>query len=292
MRVLSSAILVSALAIAGCAPEPAEAPTRSSSQLVLADVGADLIHRYDCTSGARLEAGFALGPVTGPAGLTPSLDGEVLYVSSFDTHAVTRFSAAEGARSRVLFADPSLLEEPVAITPHGEDLLVLGNDSGNVVRLSTDGEVLDTFGRGFLRSPHDLALGPDGLLYVANTAWRADVGLIQVFDPDVGERVREFAFPDLLLDASSVAFDHDGTLLVSDWFGSRVLRLDPLSGDLLEVVLESDDGLDQPFDLVVGDEALFLIDGPDILRADEQGLTTLVRGEDHGLDWPRTLELL
>lgn len=286
-------MLVSALASAGCAPDPAPTPTQDPLSFAITDVEADRIHRFDLLEGDASLSDVAWEPLSGPAGVAPSRDGDWLFVTSFVTHELLRLGAGGGDDADVLFRNTAVIEEPVGLIEDGDSFLLLGNDTGNVVRVSGDGEVLDTFGRGFLRQPHDFALGPDGLLYVANAAWRHDEGLIQVFDPDVGERVRQFARPEVLLDAVGLAFDRDGTLLVADWFGSRVLRFDPESGALLETVLDADDGIDSPLDLqVTSDGALLFIDREDVLLFDGIEVRVLIDGAEAGLDWPRGLQLL
>lgn len=286
-------MLVGVLASAGCAPDPAPTPTKDPISLAITDVEADRIQRFDLSFEGATLSEVAWEPLTGPAGIAPSDDGEWLFVTSFVTHELLRLEAGGGDDAEVLFRDTAVIEEPVALIEDGDSFLLLGNDTGNVARIGADGEVLSTFGEGFLRQPHDFALGPDGLLYVANAAWRHDVGLIQVFDPETGERVRDFALPEVLLDAVGLAFDRDGTLLVADWFGARVLRFDAGTGELLETVLDADDGVDAPLDVTVtaSGELLFL-DRADVVLFDGDGLYTLVDGAEAGLDWPRGLELL
>ncbi|MCO4773708.1 MAG: hypothetical protein KDA24_26995 [Deltaproteobacteria bacterium] len=288
-------IALAAVVLVGCsAPsEPApSAPSDTSQSFVLSDVQADLLHRFDAFSGARLDPNEAWDALEGPAGLTSSSDGDWLWVTSFETHEVMRFGSPHGGLADVIYLDRAVLEEPVAVLEVDDGLLVLGNDTDNVVRLDAQGEVVMSFGGGHLAEPHDMTLGPDGLLYVANAAWRPQLGLIQVFDLDTGERVREFARPDVLMDAVGLEFDADGTLLVADWFGSRLLRFDPNSGQLLEVVADSSDGLDRPLDLAVRDDgALLLIDRTDVVVVDG-GVSLLVDGDANGLRWARALHLL
>lgn len=287
MQFSGRSCLVSLLLLGGCAQPAAEVGDTPSLSFILSDVEGDRLLRFDAQTGARIDTDASWGAFEGPAGTCVSADGDSLFVTSFATGALARFDAPGGPLSDELFLDRVLLEEPVGVMPYDGDLLVLGNDTRNVVRLAPDGAVVDTFGDYALKEPHDFALGPDGLLYIGTAGYNAAMGTVQVFDPDTGERVRDFAPVDDVADAVGLAFDGD-TLLVSDWFGGRLLRYDPVTGEQLEVVA---DELSGPLDLLVLDDGVLLMDRDDVLRIDDDSVETLVYGVDHGLEWPRGLTL-
>jgi len=96
----------------------------------------------------------------------------------------------------------------------------------------TVAEVRDAIGRG-LRRPEGVAVGPDGAV------WASDLGgLVVRIDPtsSVVERVGEPA-----AEPNGLTFDSRGLLVVCDFGGGRLVRLDPDTGRA-KVILDAVDG--------------------------------------------------
>lgn len=83
-----------------------------------------------------------------------------------------------------------------------------------------------TFGAGLLTRPHGAEIGPDGLLYVADSGNHR----IVVFDPATGEVVRTMGSfglapqPEVLNEPWDVAVAPDGTVYVADTWNHRVVQ--------------------------------------------------------------------
>jgi sugar lactone lactonase YvrE len=197
-----------------------------------------------------------------PSSVRRGPDG-ALYVATFHNSGVTRLD--DGGATR-FFAD-SYLEEPVELAFHGDRLFVLGNDTANVVVADADGAFLDEFGYPEMRNAHDMAFGPDGLLYVATSVSIALEAGLQAWDVDQRQLVDAFAPEDEVGRATAVAFDAEGDLYVADGMHGRVLRYDLASRALAEVVI--DEGLDQPVSLDLStDGALYVADRLGVHRFD------------------------
>ena len=79
----------------------------------------------------------------------------------------------------------------------------------------------------------------------------------------------------------------DRTMLVSDWFGNQVLRY-PASGEVIDWLADSSDGLEQPVSTAVGhDGTVYILDSGGVMRMDDDGLVRIVDGEAEGLHWAR-----
>src|SRR5688572_12856706 len=113
------------LVLVGCAAEPVEPST-----LLISDYRANAIFRYDGVTGEFLGT-FAQGSeqrVDRPAGLRKGPDDQ-LYTAGFGRGEVVRYDLASGRMMDVFYWDTALLEEPVELAFHGNELVVLGNDT-------------------------------------------------------------------------------------------------------------------------------------------------------------------
>lgn len=245
------------LAAAGCAdpgpqPEvtrvddcfscPAMAPRDNAptAPLFITDRGADAVFRFSADGHLVEEVATALRR---PSETRRGQDG-ALYVSSFGGNTIERLS---GGETTTFFAS-SALEEPTTLFFSGGDLFVLGNDTRNVVIIGPDGELLAEAATE-LRGAHDMALGPDGRLYVATDRNLGASGCVQVWDPATGARVAVFG-PELER-ATALAFDARGDLLVADYDAGTIVRYDPETRQRLELVAR---GLASPLDLAFDEE--------------------------------------
>lgn len=191
--------------------------------------------------------------------------GGSLFLAAFGSGEILRIDSGSGSMVTPFFHDRRLLEEPVALVMHRDSLLVLGNDTGNVVSLDAQGEAMFSFGYPELGSPHDMIKGADGLLYVATSTPPERIGTVQVWNPDTRVLLASFGSTGDLDEASALLFDKGGTLLVADAIGGRVVRF-ASDGRLLDVV---SDELERPLSMALGlDGDLYLLDDRTVLRLD------------------------
>lgn len=179
-----------------------------SGDLVVADPAAHLVRRVDVVTGVvSIVAGTGVPGSTGDGGRSENArlaaprgvcfgPGGDLYIADMGANVVRKVSAASGVITRVAGnGDPgssgdggpatsARLSAPcgIAVTDAGD--LVIAERGGNRVRLvSADGLISTVAGSGApgyggdsgpassarLRAPEDVALGPNGDLYVADT---------------------------------------------------------------------------------------------------------------------------
>ena len=124
------------------------------------------------------------------------------------------------------------VDESVRVMFRGGRGYVLSNDQNQVVVSPyPNGSRERTFGTGAMVFPHDMAFGPDGMLYIAVEDTPTTHGKIQVWDATTGQLVRSLA-SDFGATAivTSLRFQPDGRLLVVDWQGNAVFRYDAVTG--------------------------------------------------------------
>lgn len=154
----------------------------------------------------------------------------------------------------------------VAFAPNGDAYVADGYDHGRVVRFGPDGCVLGSFGerglgRGQFETPHGIAIGADGRVYVADR----DNARLQVFDAD-GRFIAEWFSPELG-HPWAVAVGADGHVYVADGGNQtpggtprRIVELDP-QGNTLDVFGYEDAELQMPHGLAVGvDGSVYVAD--------------------------------
>jgi sugar lactone lactonase YvrE len=257
---VTASTLLFALVAAGCATEAGSPPTT----VFISDYSASAVVRYDGATGDLIDV-FAAGEddhIDRPANVRLGPDGN-LYLAGFGHGDIVRFDRG-GTMMGVFFQDTRVLEEPVELLFHGEELVILGNDTQNAIVLASDGSLRRSFGYPTMRAGHDFAFGPDGLLYVATELHPTLGTAIQVWDLATGSLVRSFGALEF---ATSLAFDHHGTLYVTDLFAGRVERFDPTTGQHVDTLIEN---LDLPVSLDFGfDGKLYVLDDAGIQRFDE-----------------------
>src|SRR5687768_6456234 len=144
------------LALVGCAAEPTQEP----GTLFISDYRANAIFRYD---GATFDV-FA--EIDRPAGMRVGPNDQI-YTAGFGRGQVLRHDLNSGQMMGVFYWDTALLEEPVELVWHGDQLVVLGNDTNNIVVLAPDGGLARTFGYPDIRQAHDFVIDRDGRVLVA-----------------------------------------------------------------------------------------------------------------------------
>ncbi len=193
------------------------------------------------------------GTLTNPSGVTSDSAGRV-YVTDIGTHRVVIYDSA--GRFVHAFGGPSVLVRPAAIAVNealgriyvadvwdhqikvfrltGEPLFTIGKNVSPPPEGDVPGVIgarLDHFWNrgeeeGEFRFPSQIALGPAGRLYVADTLnFR-----VQIFDPEgrflrafggVGDRPGQFARP------KGIAVDREGRIYVADAAFNNVQVFDP-----------------------------------------------------------------
>lgn len=257
--------------------------------MFVADWGADAIVRYDGASGA-LAGVFAAGSeqrVDRPASVRRGPNDE-LYLAGFGRGDVVRYDLASGAMMDVFYRDTTLLEEPVELAFAGDELVVLGNDTANLVVLAASGTVARTFGYPIMRGGHDFAIA-DGQVFVATDSHPELGHAIQVWDLATGELVASFGGRDELASTTGIAV-HDGVVYACDYQLDRVVRYDAATGASLGILVE----LDQPISLEIGpDGTLYVLDAEGIQRIDPETGARRGRYVDTSLlEYPRSFTFI
>ena len=260
--------MIGLVVLVGCAAEPT-----APSTLLISDYRANAIYRYDGVTGEFLGT-FAAGSeqrVDRPAGVRLG-PADQLYTAGFGRGDVVRYDLHSGQMMDVFYWDTTLLEEPVELVFHGDQLVVLGNDTNNLVVLAPDGTVARTFGAPQMRGAHDFVIA-DGKALVATES------AIQVWDLASGTQIGEFGRRDLVL-ATSIATRGE-TIYVSDWDRDCIMTF-PEGRVLVS-------GLRDPISIDIVDDDLYVLDATGLHRFDaETGehLSQLV-ARDERLLWPR-----
>ena len=212
-----------------------------------------------------------------PKGLAVGPDGRI-YVAEAGAHRVTVFNpdgTINATWGRQGNGDGEF-QEPwgITVSPSGE-VYVADTWNHRIQKFDADGRLLikwgelaDTKGavnqkQGSFWGPRDLALGPDGLLYVTDTGNKR----VEVFEPD-GKFVRAFggegSEPGLFREPVGLAFD-GSTLLVADTWNGRVQRFDPNGRPLGQIPVSAWEGqsvTNKPY-LVADPGGRLLISAPD-----------------------------
>lgn len=262
------------------------APTTTSWSVVVTHLEAGELRTYDGETGAlvstwRPDDREAWQPAAVRA------TGSDLLVSDFlsgDVIRVGASGASEVLRSNQGTAPPLRLEEPCALAWDRGDLLVLGNDSRNLLRVDPSGEAEPVSEE--IRAGHALAVPGDGTVWIGTSPVRRDLGMVQRRDLATGALIADLALPEELDEATALLLDGP-YLLVADWFRGEISAWDPDTGLRHHTELA---GLDGPVAmrraptgelLVLDREGMFAWDGAATTRWD-------VDGSD---GWTRDLEV-
>jgi outer membrane protein assembly factor BamB len=203
--------------------------------------------------GLNRSMGMAIGP-----------DGN-LYVGSYSTNQVLRYSATTGAfLGAFVTAGSGGLNGPaidgLAFRPDGK-LYVASRDSGSVLRYdATTGAFIDTFvtpNSGGLSSVRGMTFGPDGNLYVSS----GDTNQVFQYNGTTGAFLSVFvpAGSGGLSNPRSLTFGPDGNLYVSSASSNAVLRYNGTTGAFLSTFVGAGSGgLKGPGDLLFTNGSLYV----------------------------------
>jgi sugar lactone lactonase YvrE len=230
-------------------------PTSIDSTLFITDYRANAIVRYDGATGELIDvfASGAAARVDRPASVQRGPDG-FMYAAGFGRGDIVRYDADSGDMMDVFYWDTTLLEEPMELAFHRDQLLVLGNDTKNLVVIAEDGRAMREFGFPTMRAAQDFVIDGERVFVATDTNPTA----IQVWDLATGTLVRAFGTYDDVWYATGLEL-HAGVLYVCDWERQRVMRFDPETGASLGVL--ADTHLSAPVELAIGpDGGLHVLD--------------------------------
>lgn len=296
-------VLLLAIGVAGCASEVEQVcdacRPRPPSTLFVVDRGGDAVLRYDGVTG-QFDDVFAAGitqQIDRPSSVRLGPSGHI-YLAGFGRGEVVRYDVASGSMMDVFYQDTTLLEEPVELAFRGDELLVLGNDTQNLVGIAPDGRTLRSFGYPEMRAAHDFVLGADERQVFVATDTHPQLGTaVQAWDVETGQLVHHFGTAGELATATGIALRDNGQLYVCDEQRNQVARFDPWTGAALATTVTGDSGLlDAPISLEFGpDGALYVLDANGIHRMDPDTgveLSLLVSREDGRIAAARSFTFL
>lgn len=174
-----------------------------------------------------------------PHGIRVDPTGAIWTVDATKSE-ILKFDSSGNLLMRRQLGRPTTRDEFCGATDvaFGGDGLVFVSDgycNGRIIVLDDSAEILREWGgigstEGTFRIPHAVAVGPDGLLYVADH----ENGRVQRFDSG-GRFVGEWQFAGQLL---SVSFARDGALYASLSLGggpvdAHIIKIDPQSGKMI-----------------------------------------------------------
>jgi DNA-binding beta-propeller fold protein YncE len=184
--------------------------------------------RSTCLRRTALAAAIALLTI-------PAARASIIYASNFGNNTITAYDPLTG-----MLLGTAVTAGPEASGFNGlrvdsfGNFLVAGQYTNNVVRYSPAGallETLDPANTAGLSSPQDLAIGPDGKLYVVSSA----NDRILRYDPSTGAFLDTFATLGVSGHVGPVglAFGPNGDLFVTGFDNDVVVRLDGTTGAVL-----------------------------------------------------------
>jgi len=153
------------------------------------------------------------------------------YLFQDDETLRVTLSGSAGGQSMTWWFN-RVTEEQIKITPtlQGYDLFVSNNNTGSIERFDAfTGQHKAGFGKAQIGSdPKDLAIGPDGMLYVVAQPARH----VLKFDPATGAFLGNFTSGFDLRNPVKLSFGPDGYLYVSQWGDGQgsVVRFDAATG--------------------------------------------------------------
>lgn len=239
-------------------------------------IGTSKVVRFDEATGDVL--GTYTGDLPSPDDVALGPDGG-LYVTDDIKREVVRFDVASGRIDGVIKAPGLQDSQGVQVAPDGSVLAVSGL-THQVLRLDpSSGKILSSISTGNRGIPGGMVVGSNGDLFVM----LRDRPEILEFDPQTGAQVGQIDLPATTTAAADLRFGLDGDLYVatndSDQGtlpdlvkAGRVLRIDPLSGSILDVFTSgyfSDAGPGSANGLAFGpDGTLYVTGNSQVFRLD------------------------
>jgi WD40 repeat protein len=155
------------------------------------------------------------------------LDHGTFYVATMGG-LVHRFDAQTHEELAPLLL-PGVVVEPGAVLIRAGELFVLSKGTETVFILDLEtGAILGELKEN-MREPHDMRMGPDGLLYVTHEGDHR----VQVWNPDSAALVREIVSAQDVERPSGLAF-HDDELILADLTGDNITRFDAETGERMK----------------------------------------------------------
>ncbi len=195
----------------------------AQGRVIFADFGNNGVNRINADGSVTVLArGFPE-----PEGIVPLADGALIVAVQGNNgdhiDMIERLTPPTYAATVIhTFANTTNLPgiDSLSLDPATGDLLVADSPNGVVYRLRTDGSDLRRIAGGFVRPTHALA-GPNGTVYVADEYG----GVVARIAPTgTVTRLATLSYPD------DLAWDADGSLLVTALGDNTVVRLDPANG--------------------------------------------------------------
>lgn len=161
--------------------------------------------------------------------------------------------------------------------------VLVGNSRGNnvVAYAQATGLALGEFipaGRGGLNDPDDMAIGPDGKLYISS-GHDPETSAILRFDRHTGAFLGVFASGHGLHRPYGMVFGPDGLLYVSSFRSDEILRFDAQSGEFVDVFATGNGqpgGLNGPNGLLFGPDGKLYVSTEGSVRGEFPGLPSEV----------------
>ncbi|WP_297325734.1 PKD domain-containing protein [Nitrosomonas sp.] len=230
--------------------------TATNSEVLVASMGNDSVHRLDGVTGALIDVLPANAALDGPGGSVIGPDGR-LYVSGYVSNNVVWYDLDGGTSGVFIPAGTGGLATATDVVFGGDgNLYVTSYDTDQVLRYNgTTGAFIDVFASGLLDGPTALAFGTDGHLYVGD--WFG--GKVYKFDGVSGAQIGAGAFATSPsgFGVSSMGFGPDGHLYVGDAQLNNLLKFNGTTGAYLTAI----DTSISPYDIETGpDGTLYVTD--------------------------------
>lgn len=165
--------------------EPAGMTVSRGRTLLVADARGGGLLRFN-QDGRPVEGVEPAEPLPSPGGLAELPSGDLVVCEPRRGSLAVLDRAGRPRRRLGGFGGGGvLLDRPTDVAAHSDALWVVEAGAARVSRVDLAGRRVRAHAGGLAR-PHGLAVGPDGLLYVADPGSRA----VHVFDPDAGELLR------------------------------------------------------------------------------------------------------
>jgi DNA-binding beta-propeller fold protein YncE len=159
----------------------------------------------------------------------------LLYVAATSLGSVVSYDLSGDAPKSVRTLSPFPRTEGALAHSNGR-LYVMASGTGQLFSVNGDEIVASA---GGMLGAHDVAEGPDGTIWVADNNLRR---LVQ-FNQDL-EQLRVLSGPKFgFVGPRYLDIDEDGVLFVADQDAHRIVKIDPLAGEVLGVIGSGSPGL-------------------------------------------------